>query len=259
MCSLAASELLRVWEQGLAQRPSQRALALLAVAWPERPTENLARLSIGQRDRLLLGLRESMFGPVLNSVTACPVCQERLDLSIQISEIRVEGEPALPGSSEAAPDLTVEAQGYQVRFRLPNSLDMIIIDREATSLKEVGAARAFLFRRCLVSISHGSAPVDMVADPELPEGVMDAVLERMAQADPQAEILLSLTCPACQHHWQAPFDILAFFWKEINAWAYRTLEEVHLLALSYGWSEAECLALNPWRRRIYLEMLGEVR
>ena len=76
----------------------------------------------------------------------------------------------------------------------------------------------------------------------------------MAETDPQADVQLALACPACGHTWQATFDIVSFFWSEINAWAYHTLREVHGLALAYGWTETDILALSPQRRQLYLEM-----
>jgi hypothetical protein len=89
----------------------------------------------------------------------------------------------------------------------------------------------------------------------LPESVVSAMAEQMAQADAPADIQLALTCPVCGQHWQAIFDIVSFFWSEIDAWAYRTLRDVHCLAAAYGWREADILALSPWRRQFYLEMV----
>ncbi len=51
------------------------------------------------------------------------------------------------------------------------------------------------------------------------------------------------------------FDIVSFLWNELNAWAIRTLREVHILASAYGWSETDILAMSPWRRQFYLEVL----
>jgi hypothetical protein len=65
-----------------------------------------------------------------------------------------------------------------------------------------------------------------------------------------------LTCPQCAHQWQAPLDIVSFLWSEVHAWAIRLLREIHELASAYGWSEAEILALSPWRRRAYLELVN---
>ena len=79
----------------------------------------------------------------------------------------------------------------------------------------------------------------------------------MAQADPQADVQLALSCPACSHQWQSVFDIVSFFWSEMNAWAYRILREVHILASAYGWREADILAMSPYRRQLYLKMVSK--
>ena len=86
--------------------------------------------------------------------------------------------------------------------------------------------------------------------------IAEAVMERLAAADPQADVWIDLTCPACGRNWQEEFGILSFFWSEIHGWAARILREVHELARAYGWREAEILALSPWRRQAYLEMLS---
>ena len=67
--------------------------------------------------------------------------------------------------------------------------------------------------------------------------------------------VLALACPACGHRWQSVFDIAAFLWREIDAWAQRTLRDVHALARGYGWHESDILALTATRRQIYLEMI----
>ena len=66
---------------------------------------------------------------------------------------------------------------------------------------------------------------------------------------------LDLTCPACGHAWQAPFDIATFVWRELDDWAQRTLREIHVIAGAYGWSEDEILQLSARRRQIYVEMI----
>ena len=78
MHALTASEVLQVWERGQGLHPVDRALLLLTVAQPGVPWEQLAHLSIGQRDTLLLVLRELTFGPRLTSYTECPHCGEKL-------------------------------------------------------------------------------------------------------------------------------------------------------------------------------------
>jgi hypothetical protein len=91
----------------------------------------------------------------------------------------------------------------------------------------------------------------------LPDSVIQAVLERMGHADPQANLEIELSCPACSHNWQETFDIVSFLWSEITAWAIRILREVHVLASAYGWREADILAMNPRRRQAYLELISQ--
>src|SRR6266852_2658245 len=93
MRNFSAAELLTVWERTLDQSPVQQALILLAAAYPEHAPEQLAQCSVGQRDACLLTLRERLFGAQLHSVTACPQCQQRIELAFTVADMRVE--PAL--------------------------------------------------------------------------------------------------------------------------------------------------------------------
>ncbi|MEA2165513.1 MAG: hypothetical protein QOK37_3640 [Thermoanaerobaculia bacterium] len=230
MRTLSATELLDAWERGLEQRPVERALTLLAAASPGISPDTLTGLSIGRRDAGLLALRERMFGPSATGLADCPNCSERLELTFAVSEIEA------PAASLPPESLT--ARG--IRFRLPDSRDLLAV----AGCADVAAARAILLRRCAI---------DRDAD-TLAEDDVEAVVGAMADADPQADVQLDLCCPACAHRWFAVFDIASFLWAEVNAWAQRTLQDVHRLALAYGWREPDILALTPWRRQVYLEM-----
>jgi uncharacterized protein (UPF0212 family) len=241
MRALSASELLSVWERGLTQSPVERALALLIAANPESAPDDMARLSIGQRDAQLLTLREWMFGSQLVSLASCSDCGEQLELAFEVSDIRA-------GQSHQSQALAMSAAGYEVDLRLPNSLDLAAIASHNST-----EARRLLLDRCVVRVQRegADAPLD-----QLPEDVKTAISEQMALADPQANVELALACPACGHQWQAVFDIAAFFWSEINAWAIRLLREVHAIASAYGWREADIVTLSPMRRQLYLDMIG---
>ncbi len=242
MRALSASELLNAWEGGLGQPPVERALALLAAACPHTAPEALAKLSIGRRDALLLTLREWTFGAKLSSLAPCPGCGQYLELNFGMADIRVKSDGEPPES------LSLHADGYELHFRLPNSLDLTA----AAMSKDVATARIALFERCLLP-NHESGEAQRVD--ALPTTILDKVMETMAEADPQADVQLALRCPTCAHEWQAAFDIVSFFWSEITAWASRLLRDVHALASAYGWRESDILAMSPWRRRRYLEMV----
>ena len=246
MQGLSAAKLMSAWEVGLNQHPLQRAVTLLAAAEPDLPREELYKLSVGERDARLLTLREHTFGPQLNSLTTCPGCNERLELTLDVSDIRAR---APSSADEPGRALSVCVADYEVHFRLPNSLDLLAI----AGSEDTSQSRQLLFQRCVVTARHKEA--DCSAD-LLPPDVMDEIVVRMAQTDPQADVHLAFCCPRCSHEWQGVFDIVSFFWSEIAAWALRILKEVHTLARAYGWREADILAMSPWRRQCYLELLG---
>jgi hypothetical protein len=248
----AVAALLDAWEQGLPRPQLERTLGLLAAAWPGATRDDLADLSIGAYDGALLRLREQAFGPRLQARTSCSACGEALDMELSVSDILVE--PAVG----AAATFTVAHDGYEIELRLPSNRDLIYLrDHPASD------ARRALFERCLVRVRRDGIELDagQGALPEsLPDGVLESAIamaaEQMAAADPQADIRLNLSCAVCGHGWQAGFDIGAFFWTEVDAWARRVLGEVHALALAYGWSQADILALSAWRRQYYLDMVA---
>jgi len=245
MRPLSAQELLAAWERGLAEPPFQRVLTLLGAACPETPAEELARESVGRRDARLLTLREWTFGPRLVSLAECPACGERLETVFDVAEIRV------PGAEESpAGPLSLAVSGCELTFRLPNSLDLASL----AAGEDLEGARRRLLERCLLA-ARGPDGAETSLD-RLSETALQAMVEAMAEADPQGDVELSLSCPACSHAWPAAFDIASFFWTEVDAWARVLLHEVHVLASAYGWREGDILALSPWRRRAYLELVG---
>lgn len=242
MRSLSASELLKIWEWGGTQPSWSRALRLLATACPETSIHALSKISIGQRDALLLTLREWIFGSQLVSLAVCPNCGERLELNFQVDDIRV-APPAEPVET-----IALNVADYQVSFRLPNSLDLMAI----AAHQHLAHTQEILIGRCLLKAACNGEDLPVN---QLPPNLLDVVVEQIAQADAQADVQLALTCPACTHQWKSLFDIVSFFWSEINAWASRILREVHTLASAYGWREADILAMSPRRRQLYLEMV----
>jgi len=240
---LTAHEMLQVWERGQGQHPVERALTMLSVACPEMTREALASLSIGQRDACLLALREAVFGPQLVSMAHCPQCHERLEQTFAVEDIR---EPVVTTSSLP---LAVETAECVVQFRLPNSQDLAAI----AQCVDAGEARRRLVRRCVVEVTRAGQPYSI---DQLPESSVEAMAQRMSQADPQSDIQLALSCPLCAHEWQESFDIVSFFWSELTAWATRMVNQVYRLASVYGWREADILAMSPWRREAYLSVVG---
>lgn len=239
----SAVELLTVWERGLAESPVRRALLLLGTAVDDRPPERLGELSLGQRNARLLALRTELFGSRFASLAECPACAQPVEMQFDATDIQ-----ATP-AREPDGAYTLRVDGYEATFRLPTSRDLDHLDAAA----DVSVNRRHLLARCIRTARQGPEELDPL---DLPEAVVRAIGERMAQEDPPASLELALCCPACQHQWQAPLDIVAYLWSELHAWALRMLHQIHTLAAAYGWREADILALSPTRRQAYLDLLG---
>lgn len=233
--------LLEAWDTAPETAITFRALELLHTALPEQSPSELARLTIGQRDRHLLALCEQLFGRTLVCLVACPQCGERLEFDVPAERLR------LPVADDPTKCWSVECDGYDVAFHLPNSNDLSAIEHLADPYQ----ARIRLLERCVVSASceDGGA-----AATSLPEPVIRAVGERMAELDPMAAPELRLDCSDCGHTWQAPIDLARFLLTEVDAWARKTLHQVDQLARAYGWTEGQVLDLSPRRRARYLDL-----
>jgi cytochrome c5 len=230
---------------------------LLVAAWPEISIETWSRASIGARDGWLLAMQEELFGSRLETTATCPNCGDRLEMSFDTQDVRIGPLALPPGQSLETPrpdtadwtseSIRVEAAGFEIQCRLPSSADLIEI------AKSPDPGRATLLERCVQSARKGGRAVE---PKNLPGEVVKAITEAMAKMDPQAEVLVALTCPACHHPWSTVFDIVGYLWSEIDDWARRLLSEVDVLASSYGWSESAILGMTARRRRLYLEIIG---
>jgi hypothetical protein len=234
----SAPDLLHAWELALPQSPLERPDTVLTAVGVAEPAE----LPVGKRDSELLQLHRDVFGREAAGVTTCTECGETLELVLDVDDLMVT---APKGSAET---YVVATAGFTAMFRLPTGADLLAA--EAADASEV---KSRLLERCVLSVESNGVPVSTAT---LPPDVLRAISERMHAADPQAEIAVALTCPACSHTWREPLDVGSFLWAELDAWARRLLQDVAALAGAYGWTEAEVIALSPTRRQAYLELAG---
>lgn len=241
MLMLSAQQILEIWERGEDLHPIDKAMTLLSTAFPEKTSEELAKLSIGERDALLFAIRELVFGPRLEIFCECPACGTYLELSLTTSDL-LAGNRHHPDS-----ELHLEAEGFHVLFRLPNSIDLA----ECAGLSKAEGRRK-LMEQCILRASREDAEIDPEA---LPEMVTSALTSRMKECDPMAEVQLSMLCPSCAQQWSTVLDIVTFFWTEIDTEARNLLRQVHIIARSYGWRESDILSLDASRRQRYVDMV----
>jgi len=241
MRTLSAEELLGIWEFGQVRPLPRRALMLVAASLPSISSDELEQMSIGKRDAVLLKLREGLFGSTYAGLSECPQCKSSIEVDFDANEIK-------NFSAQSAGPFQFTFGDYEFKCRLPNSSDLFQMER----LSQPEELRLAILDRCLLEKKCKGVDVSLS---QLPNAAIEACNAEFSRRDPQAEILLSLSCPDCNHQWEVIFDIVSFAWQEISVWAGRLLRQIHTIAAGYGWPEHEILALSPLRRQAYLEIL----
>jgi hypothetical protein len=241
MTTTDAGAMLTAWERGATQTAAMRALLLLHSALPDAAPESLAGWSVGHRDAQLLSLRERMFGPTVDCLSRCPECDGAIEVNFDLNGVRLAH--ADPGAS-----FRIDIDDCELRVRPPNSTDLLALQGEC----DHATARRRLLYRCVLEARSPRGPLE---PDELPEHAARVIEDRLAELDPQADVLLHVCCPHCGHEAHAPFEIENYLWTEVDRWARDLLVDIHLMAGAYGWSEADILSMSETRRRAYLALL----
>jgi hypothetical protein len=239
---LSAAATLDLWQAAEELGPVERSLALAAAA-AAAPVDELARLPLGRRDALLLELHTRLGRRALEATAPCPACGEP-------AEFAVDAAALLARVDEQAEPAPVEVGGFVVGWRPPDSLDVAA----AGATGDAAVAERVLLSRC---VTEATGPDGEVYDAALPAEVRAAVAAAMAEADPLAEVLVDVVCPACETEFVADLELGSFVWPEVRARALALLRDVDALARAYGWTESEVLALDGRRRAAYIELARE--
>lgn len=235
MRPLTPADCLTLWEFGRALHPIDQGVLAVQTAFPEMGADTVADWPLGRLNRALAELHCTCFGENVRGWTTCRQCGEQL-------EFEVDGRTL---SSVREPDIASSVALGDAAFRLPTSRDLAYLATQPITSRTA----SLLLERC--SVSRESTPPR-----ELSEADLDELGRRLALADPLAEILLQFDCPTCSDSFQEPLELASFVWSELEADARHLLLDVHTLALTYGWSEADILAMSPVRRHLYLEMVN---
>lgn len=241
MRALTASEIIHLWETAYSFHPIDQALSILQQVMPGHTREQLAEMPLGQRDALLLSLRQLTFGDALPGKDNCPQCNETVEFALSCT--------ALLANNPEPRRKRLVVDEYDVTVRPLTSFDL----GAAANAPTLHSARSLLLQHCAEEVLYQGVTTPVQA---LPQSLQNSIAETALAADPQAEKVLELSCPSCKNEWQSILDIGHILWKEIAAWAQRLLLEVHQLATAYGWTEDEILQLGPVRRASYLQMVS---
>jgi hypothetical protein len=214
------------------------------------------KLLVGDRDYLLLKLRQSTFGAKVDVVASCAAadCGKPMQVRIFLDDIPFESKPAVTRyftmrlSPEAAHVDDAGVAHREVEFRLPTGEDQ----ESVASLFHQDETRAVnqVFARCVRRVG-GAANVDEALIERLsPEG-------QIGLRAPGAEIELEGVCPECETPFMLPLNFTSHFAGEVQKNLQNLERTVHFLAWHYHWSEQDILSMTTRKRHRYVELLRE--
>ena len=235
--------MLHIWELGLNKSPIEKSLLLLAYAYPEYNLQEIAAFSIGDRDARLLNIREKLFGQVLQNSAVCPQCGQKIEWETALDSLRLQEIRETGGNKRI--DLTFGE--HQISFRLPNSADILHLMTDDGSDIQANA----LMGRCIINTPSQFKHVE-----NFPEDLKDTIVQKMEESDPQADVVMNISCPECRHSWNMVFDIMHYLWLEINECVIKLIQDIYLLAGNFGWAENDILDMSRFRRNMYINMIN---
>ena len=201
--------------------------------------ELVRQLTVGDRVALMLHLRRLTFGDKMECIVTCPRCADEMSVELSASLLSETGRRDMKNEAE------VKVGESVLQVRVVTGADL---EEMTTSTGDMGAEEA-LVRSCIVSSDH---PLPS----RLSHEVIAAVSAKLEELDPQAEIVLELSCPSCSHHFKTPFFIEDFLFREVRSRVPRLEKEVHWIAFNYHWNLDEILSLPVGERGRYIEMIN---
>jgi hypothetical protein len=224
-------------------------------------------LPVGDAESLLLAVRGALLGEHIRAGIACPApgCRARIDVSFTIADylrhrrprrtrgregekgneqtISRDGNAVAPLPTAASPQWgeggqrpgegrtwMTEAEG--VTFRIPTLRDQVEVSGRAAAPRE-------LFERCVRGAPSARTRRRI-------ERTLDTIAPTLSD-------YVTGSCPECGTAVEVYFDVEQFVLRELRDTAAEVIDDVHLLASHYGWSEAAIVALPRSRRTAYAE------
>lgn len=185
----------------------------------------IADWPVSKRRQGLLAVAVATNGPLRWVTTQCtdPACGEKLDLELDLIAFRQDWR-------------TEEVPFEGGRLRLPRPADLAEL-RDAAP------------ERLAHTLFEGTSPE---------RGGWEAKAEAaLAQADPLGDLELRAACPGCSGEVAEPLFLETFLLTELALEASRLMDEIHVLAFAYHWTEPDIMALPETRRRHYLARIRE--
>lgn len=170
------------------------------------------QMLIGDRDYLLLRLRQMTMGDRVEQVMRCPSvsCGKKADVEFQISELQVRRAGAIEPEYEfelSEPARKDDPKSKVVVLRLPRGQDQeAILDGEDLN---PALANTRLFARIVKSLGRRS--LDEAEARDLPLKARHEITAFLRMMSPGPDLEIDIQCPHCGHDMSFPFDLYGFF------------------------------------------------
>ena len=230
--------------QSTSQRdpPPRRVTAVLAEVLEHiggRPVEpaDVRALAVGDRQFLMRRLGALLGFDEIWLTASCSDCESPFDFLIAPAALPVKV------AAEGFPFVEVDTSRGRRRFRVPIGEDQEAV---ADMADESAAARRLVGLCAVPAEDQKDVPGDDFTDDDI--AGIDAALEAVA---PEVATTALAACPECGHGSEVYIDPAV--WIDLGGGT--ILGEIHALASTYHWSEAEILGLPRDRRQRYLRMI----
>ncbi len=215
--------------------------ALDEIGGQSADVNNVAALSVGDRQHLMRRLQIMLDGDAGWYSATCTKCHTDFDFQLQLSQLPVKT------AGEGYPFVDVQTSVGMCRFRVPDGSDQSalswLVDEEQNC--------AELLRRCLLSIDGGQASEDIVFSAH-DRATIEAALEAVV---PEICCEIGVSCLACQADNMVALNPYALIGKS----SAQIIPEIHKIAWYYHWGEDEILRMPRQRRQRYLDMIDASR
>jgi len=172
-----------------------------------------ARMLIGDRDYLLLRLRQMNVSDTVEEVVRCPRpgCGKKADVEFSIAELEVRRAENLQPRYDfafAEPAFADDPDSMRGAFRLPTGSDQEAV-AELGDIN-VAVANTRLFSRVLLHLGR-RAPVSEADARAMPLKIRRELNALIAKHSPGPNLDIEVQCPHCGADVSYPFDLYGFF------------------------------------------------
>jgi hypothetical protein len=210
---------------------------------PDGDALDAGDLPVGDLDLLVLARRREVLGDAITAEGVCPACAAPVDVTFSLAAYADHHRP------RSARGVHSRGDGWWTMrdgtsFRLPTVRDL-------SAAAAAPSARVALMAACVRKAPGADSGDGGDADAIVGARAGRAAERAMSVLGPTLRTDVAGVCPECGADALLDIDARELCMSELRYVAGTVFAEVHLLARTYGWSQADILDLPSSRRQMY--------